>query len=39
MTEQFINDLKSSPYYERIFNGHDVIMIALTGSRLIDVVD
>lgn len=39
MTEQFINDLKSSPYYERIFNGHNVIMIALTGSRLIDVVD
>lgn len=39
MTEQFINDLKSSPYYERILNGHDVIMVTLTGSRLIDIVD
>lgn len=39
MTEQFINDLKASPYYKRIFNGHDVIMVSLTGSRLIDITD
>lgn len=39
MTEQFINDLKLSPYYERLFNGHEVVMIFLTGSRLIDMSD
>ncbi len=39
MTEQFINDLMASPYYERILNGHDVVMIFLTGSRLIDITD
>lgn len=39
MTEQFINDLVTSPYYERILNGHDVVMIFLTGSRLIDITD
>lgn len=39
MTEQFINDLKASPYFGRILNGHDVIMISLTGSRLIDMDD
>lgn len=39
MTEQFINDLKTSLYFERILNGHDVIMICLTGSRLIDITD
>lgn len=39
MTKQFIQDLKASPYYERILNGHDVIMVFLTGSRLIDMAD
>lgn len=39
MTEQFINDLKASPYFERILSGHEVIMIVLTGSRLIDITD
>lgn len=39
MTEQFVRDLKASPYYERIFGGHEVIMIYFTGSRLIDITD
>lgn len=36
---QFINDLKASPYFNRILNGHDVIMISLTSSRLIGITD
>ena len=39
MTEQFMNDIKASPYFERIVGGHDVIMVSLTGSRLIDITD
>ena len=39
MTEKFINELTTSPYYNRIFDGHDVIMISLTGSRIIDITD
>lgn len=39
MTEQFIQDLRKSPYFERILNGHDIVMIILTGSRLIDITD
>lgn len=39
MTEQFMNDIKASPYFERIVGGHDVIMVSLTGSHLIDITD
>lgn len=39
MNGKFINDLRSCPYYERIFKGHNVIMLYLSGSRLIDVTD
>lgn len=39
MLNEFINDLKSSPYYNRLFTGHDVILISMYGSRPLDVVD
>ena len=39
MTEQFINELKASPYYQRIFGDREVVMISFTGSRLIDITD
>lgn len=39
MTEQFIKDLTASPYFKRIIDGHDVIMVFLTGSRIIDISD
>lgn len=39
MLNEFINDLKSSPYYNRLFTGHDVILISMYGSRPLDIVD
>ena len=39
MLNEFINDLKSSPYYNRLFAGHDVILISMYGSRPLDIVD
>lgn len=39
MLNEFINDLKSSPYYNRLFVNHDIIMLCMYGSRQLDVVD
>ncbi len=39
MTEDFIKDLQRSSYFQRIFKDHDVIMVAFTGSRAIDITD
>lgn len=39
MNKTFMRDLKASPYYERIFRGRDVIMLHISGSRLIGVTD
>ena len=39
MLNDFISELKTCPYYDCIFNGHDVIMIYVAGSRLYGVTD
>lgn len=39
MTKQFINDLQMSPYFQRVLGGRDVIMVFVTGSRLLEVTD
>lgn len=39
MLNEFIKDLQSSPYYNRLFTGHDVILISMYGSRPLDIVD
>lgn len=39
MNKMFIEDLKSSPYYSRIFKNHEVVMLFISGSRLLKVTD
>ncbi len=39
MTKQFMGELTESPYFERILQGHNVIMVLMTGSRILDIVD
>lgn len=36
---EFIEELKASPYYDRIFKGHNVIAAYIAGSRLAGVTD
>ena len=39
MLSDFITDLKQSKYYNNILDKHDVIMLYVSGSRIIDVTD
>lgn len=39
MIEEFITELKNSSYYERMFRDHNVIMIYVGGSRIINITD
>lgn len=39
MLNEFKNDIKSSPFFSRILDGHNVIMVCMYGSRLLDLTD
>ena len=39
MLNEFIQDLKNSPFLNRILDGHNVIMVCMYGSRLLDLTD
>lgn len=39
MLNDFIQDIKSSPFLNRILDGHNVIMLCMYGSRLLDLTD
>lgn len=39
MLNEFIRELKESPFLSRIIDGHNVIMVCMYGSRLLDLTD
>lgn len=38
-TKQFIADFKQSPYYERVFRNHNIILLFVSGSRASGIID
>lgn len=39
MLNEFINELKASPFLSRILSGHNVITVCMYGSRLLNLTD
>ena len=39
MNDEFIADLTNSKFYRMLFDGKDVVMIYIAGSRIYNVLD